>query len=757
MRVPLRIPRLPRRPATGCPLFLRPLTAHYILSVGPRPRNLGSKSSDPPLLPSSAAQTKVITSLTTTSNNLIISACAGSGKTTTILWLALSAPERHFQVLVYNRRLRTETAARIKALGLSNIDVETYHSFGTRHYGATCYTDEGLKRIITSTAGNTPNALADVKADVVVLDEAQDITPVLKLFVDRVLADLPALPARRLVLLGDPRQALYGFQDADARFLTQAPRAPVFGAATSVPGWTAHSLPETNRLSAPIVAFINAQMQHSSQEPMRAVRAERGLPKPRYVVCDPAKHGADEIAQLLAAVDGRAQDVLVAAPTIGSRFSKIVAAVNAVALAGTPVSISSGDTSDREVDSRTTDGKLLVANYHQMKGIEREAVAVFGFDSAHRPDDLRHGPTNALHVAVTRPRTHLTLVHYATAKPLPFLSAATLAATADVVHRVPPEPREPRASPANPMRLVEQLANCRSDLLRCTALSKLELTNVAAPRPPRGAPASTITDVHGLLESVVDITGTAVPSLFQYAMHRRCNLISSDLQPTTLAESALFKTLCAARPEYAAHLAAVRARLASKTLTTADILFAANLRQTLASGLLPKLLAVPLDAYTWVDKRHTSAIASTLLAAGVPKKPDGLSFTRKLRLLRHGRSTVVGRPDICSTAKTAAATVAVWEVKYTSQLSAEAVLQVACYGALLAQLHPRKTVECKLVNARTGQVVGVGGDLGACLEVLEKGETGVERLEKIDDAGFLKAAEDGWKGYVGPVVLPEWH
>lgn len=100
------------------------------------------------LLPPSKEQQIAIDTLLNSNNNLIVEACAGSGKTTTILHLAQAAPETKFLVLVYNRRLMLETEERVQALGLRNIIVMNYHTLGARYYTAECATDQGLKRAV---------------------------------------------------------------------------------------------------------------------------------------------------------------------------------------------------------------------------------------------------------------------------------------------------------------------------------------------------------------------------------------------------------------------------------------------------------------------------------------------------------------------------------------------------------------------------------------------------------------------------------
>ncbi|CCD50810.1 hypothetical protein BofuT4_P087140.1 [Botrytis cinerea T4] len=189
------------------------------------------------LLPPSPEQQIAIDTLLHTKKNIIVDACAGSGKTTTILHLAQSAPDTRFLVLVYNRRLMLETKQRIEDLGLTNVTVQNYHTLGARYYTSECATDQGLKRVVEDDMNIFDN-MELPEFSVLILDEQQDMTPILKRFVDKVLRDkgfighnrqAKAGNPLRVVVLGDRRQEVYGFNNADSRFLSMANHPEVFG------------------------------------------------------------------------------------------------------------------------------------------------------------------------------------------------------------------------------------------------------------------------------------------------------------------------------------------------------------------------------------------------------------------------------------------------------------------------------------------------------------------------------------------------
>lgn len=188
-----------------------------------------------PLPPASAEQAAVVASVLTRVH-VACEAVAGSGKTKTILHCAEAAPSLKFLLLTYNARLKLQTRQRVRELGLSNLEVHSFHAMGARYYDRGCRNDEVLRALVY---GDQPPH-SPIAFDCLVIDEAQDLTPLLHRFVlkvlrDRrteaawrggggggVLTDDDTTPPPSLLVLGDSRQSIYQFRDADSRFLTMA-------------------------------------------------------------------------------------------------------------------------------------------------------------------------------------------------------------------------------------------------------------------------------------------------------------------------------------------------------------------------------------------------------------------------------------------------------------------------------------------------------------------------------------------------------
>jgi superfamily I DNA/RNA helicase len=66
-------------------------------------------------------------------NNVVCDSVAGSGKTTTILYIAKTFKSKSILLLTYNAKLKIETREKVKLLNLTNIEVHSYHSFCVKY------------------------------------------------------------------------------------------------------------------------------------------------------------------------------------------------------------------------------------------------------------------------------------------------------------------------------------------------------------------------------------------------------------------------------------------------------------------------------------------------------------------------------------------------------------------------------------------------------------------------------------------------
>lgn len=731
------------------------------------------------LFPPSPEQQVAVETLLHSKDNIIIDACAGSGKTTTILHLAQAAPDTKFLVLVYNRRLMLETEARVQALGLDNVTVLNYHTLGTRYYTPECATDQGLKRVVEDDMTLIEGMVLPTFS-VLIMDEQQDMTPILKRFVDKVIRDNGFIrngtTQLRIVVLGDRRQEIYGFNNADARFLSMAAHDQVFGYVNKH-GWTLADQTTSNRVTQPNVDFINQQLlKLPPRSAMRAVKNKDkdGLPfaRPRYVICNPNEDLLAEVLRLLNIPHLLPTDIIILAPSVRG-LSPAIFIANDLALHGIPVFRSNSDVSD--IAPEVAHGKVLICTYHQAKGIERKSAIVLGCDQSYYTyyDTSSRAPTavsNAQYVATTRALEHLVLIHDHKHDSLPFVDLDAVRQTCDVVGIRPLETVIP--STKKRMKTFNVTALCRnlSETLITECLRRLNIYMLAEPAYGVDPPPTEIATTSGLLEDVSSVTGTAVPAIFQWRTKRGLSVFSNPLKLLKPAKrKSKSRDPLRELPEvFYQELARIQAAYGTRLLNTGDILYLSNLEMAAKDKDITKLLAIPLDGYKWLSEAHCKDMYYTLNGLPVPANISGrgIDFERIMhrKFTNSDGSTspdsesafiLSGAMDIC---RSGAQNRTVWEIKYTQTLAPEHLLQVALYMLLLGE-----DTAGYLVSARTGQTVQVlpktPKSISQILQLLVDAKSGRKQeklLSAYSDDEFLAECGRGFENLVGKCALPAW-
>jgi len=712
-----------------------------------------------------------------------------------------------------------ETNERIRGLGLKNAVVYNYHTLGHRFYSPECDTDQGLKRIIRDKLP-VMHGKKLPPCDVLVLDEQQDMTPILKTFIDRVVRDIedikysgslggseggvgeregetgeidPSGAGKRFsrvrrVLLGDPRQELYGFNDADERFLTLAPLPELFGNGEE---WEQIEQNISYRLTKPNADFINKQMLKpvpGGEIISIKDKASDGsaFPKPRYVFYESlSDHIQDyapywEVRYLLEKMEY--SHILVLAPSLKSRH--VIDLANCLALEGRPVHFPDFEDSQgsRGVSLSHSRGKIAVCTYHQSKGIEREAAIVYGFDESYHlyytgtPDNPLVA-NNPQYVAATRAKTDLVILNCCEHNHLPFVDLEKLGDTCEIVNgeiHSPPCPGGEGGGEASCMQIaVTTLTRNIRDRAMSACIQELELEQIS-PAYQGSSPPSEIRIGGGLVEGVASITGSAVLAMYEYYTKgqrvscRRLSALSRLFQRFNAYNgggvnwgASLFKRIEDYRPDINNHLRDVEQKMIDKRLEDGDILFLANFSKAIRSGILVKLLSIPLDCYTWFEPKHRQNMLRILS----DHIPFGGRFEREVDYTFPGSLFPDGTGDggVCICGELDVSDLAgkkyISEVKYAQKLRAEDILQLALYAGIVEAKHG-KGFTCKLINARSGEVIRISPKTEKSYEKIIQhviGSRGTKSaLAKLPDEEFIKEAGNAFENYIAPVVLPSW-
>ncbi|KAK3947775.1 P-loop containing nucleoside triphosphate hydrolase protein [Pseudoneurospora amorphoporcata] len=325
--------------------------------------------------------------------NVVVSARPGSGKTATAEAIVAAHPEKRVAVLTYSKRLQLETHRRLR----------TYSN----------YKDSA-------------------PFDIIILNEFQDYTKLLFWLINCfILANDQKAGGQfaRLVVLGDKRQAIYGFRGTDDRYLTSAPE--LLGIISPYPFIKAQ-LNRSFRLSDQSVQFINNTFLSGESY----ITSSKPRPKPIILRCH--LRNSYTLAKQLSSLLERygAKNTAIIAPAVGKR-GLLQDVVNILSVKyRVPISVSIDD--EVPLDNKVIKGKLCISTIHQFKGSERNLVILFGLDSSFfeyfgrdLPDDKC---PNEVFVALTRAAEQLVLVHIEEKKLMPFASVEALYEAANIIN-----------------------------------------------------------------------------------------------------------------------------------------------------------------------------------------------------------------------------------------------------------------------------------------------------------------------------------
>jgi AAA domain len=362
-------------------------------------------------------------------DNVVVDACAGSGKSTTILSVARQLPKKRFLQITYNAMLRKEFREKVEESDLTNIEVHTYHSLAVRYFSGEAYTDTGIRHLLSD--GLLPREEMP-PYDIVVLDETQDMTFLYFRFVLYLLGFICGEGRRgrphkvQLLILGDYMQGLYEFKGADIRFLTQADKiwSGAFTKKKYLKSAIFHrcSLKTSYRITRPMAAYVNYVML--GEERLLACRDGCPVTYIRNSRTNIERIVVYHILKILQEGD-LPSDIFLGASVKGAN-SNIRKLENVLVERGIPCHVPMLE--NEKIDDRVINGKVVFSTFHTVKGRQRKYVFVVGFDqsyfSYYAKNMNQEKCPNTLYVACTRATHHMFLLESndrSTDQPLKFL------------------------------------------------------------------------------------------------------------------------------------------------------------------------------------------------------------------------------------------------------------------------------------------------------------------------------------------------
>lgn len=290
-----------------------------------------------------------------------MSARPGSGKTATAEAIIAAHPGLRVLVLTYSKRLQLETLRRLQPY--PNCEVYTFHSMAGRLFGTEVSNDAILSKLIREALDR--NELPKWKSepfDIIVLDEFQDCTESLFwLTICFIRANQKKIGGKsaRLVVLGDERQAIYGFRCADDRYLTLAPE--LFDPVSPYP-FAKVPLRQNFRLSEQSVRFINKVFLRGKS----CITSNKTGPKPIILKCAPFESFA--LARKLWPLIKHygAENTAILSPSVrqhGTKQGPLQRVVNRMSKGyGVPTHVPPNE--EVSLNDKVIDGKMCVSTIH---------------------------------------------------------------------------------------------------------------------------------------------------------------------------------------------------------------------------------------------------------------------------------------------------------------------------------------------------------------------------------------------------------
>lgn len=453
-------------------------------------------------------------------SNLVIDSVAGSGKTTTILHLAKTYPFKTFLLLTYNKYLKEENRRRCLSLGIRNMEAHTYHSFCVKYYSHSAFDDKGLLQVLKLDL----KRLQMINFNMLVVDEAQDIrTDLFKLIMKIAKDNIKTF--QQICVIGDERQTIYKFGSADERYMRHAERN--FGDIPLCKIWNRVELKQSFRVPLEVCRFLNECMFGKC-----VLVSEKTTSKPAYMVCNAfGRDPFDYFLEIVKRNQYKPGEIFILAPSVRSVQSPSGVLQNRITEYNNdlrkakryseilPVYTTADEDQSQSSEKSAMDGKIVVATFHKVKGLERRVVFLFGMDEScynvFRDDSVESLP-NPVYVGMTRALELLVVFSHCTSAAFKFMDPC-FTKYVDYHEKVRRHIKtvDEKIVVTETMYAVTDVLKHVSPYVLDFALQHIVCTRICDVRSTI-AIENTPRQENGLIEETADINGVALISFFEW-------------------------------------------------------------------------------------------------------------------------------------------------------------------------------------------------------------------------------------------------
>lgn len=339
--------------------------------------------------------------------NVKVTAVAGSGKTSTALFIGQQCKElgQKMLILTYNSALKEETRIKCEKYELKNIvEAHSFHAFAHKYYGP-CHTDKQLKDILKA---KEKKDIGSNKYDIIFIDECQDLIPI---YYELVTNILQCNPLAHICIVGDPRQMINAYIGAKLDYMEYP--SDYFSSKYT---WKELSLTLSFRVPMQVSNFINDCYYDNKEIPIRSKKDNGQLNLINIPFKDKTETSnkiADKISEYVVDLIKQGhylpEDIMVL--NVSTKTSNTYGGLileklnNHLANNGIPVFVPIIE-SESPRDKIFMNKKVAFSTISSTKGLERKVIILLNFDNAYftyfaRNDDPNI-PPNLFYVAMTR-------------------------------------------------------------------------------------------------------------------------------------------------------------------------------------------------------------------------------------------------------------------------------------------------------------------------------------------------------------------
>lgn len=448
-------------------------------------------------------------------SNIMVDSVAGSGKTTTNIFIAREYPEKKILLLTFNRKLSDETKDRLKIENITNMDVFTYHGFCCKYYTET-HDDRGICHSLEKICKNK------LEYNIVIIDEAQDISELYYKLIQKILSD--NIKNYNLCIMGDKNQSIYEFNGADSRYLTLSDKIFI----SNGKNWKKLKLSTSYRMTKQMAEFMNKCVLNEE----RIISTKEGT-KPDYYVINP--YDFDKILKKLIYIEKyEPEDIFILAPSVkGKKTNKdspLTKIENYLVRQKINIYIPSSD--DEKISEKEIKNKLVFSSFHQSKGLERKVVICYGLDSSYLEffgKKLSHEKCpNIIYVALTRAKEKLIIIQDIKKNILPFININTidtytnyhiLNEKKNILHDV-----KFKNSNTNVTDFVKFISQKFMTKILNNYICQIEINKPSTKIKIKNYISSIIND-REIFESVSEINGSMIPMYYEYITKNKIHVL----------------------------------------------------------------------------------------------------------------------------------------------------------------------------------------------------------------------------------------